>query len=282
MHRSARAARRPEANRRRRDCTGRTTAPDAAEGRDGAKLRPGKRENRSIGRQLRRFRRVAFQQRAGRDATGNVKVSSARSASRSSDSRSESATLSPMSKIYTRTGDDGETALYGGGRVRKDDLRVAAFGTVDELNAVLGLVRAELRRIQPPPANLDQFVERAQHQLFNLGAELATLEPVSKGTNLIQDSDVTALEAAIDGWEAQLEPLREFILPGGSAAAAQFHLARAVCRRAERLLVTLSAEAALRGEPIRYLNRLSDALFVAARSANRAAGVADVKWRPRP
>jgi cob(I)alamin adenosyltransferase len=187
-----------------------------------------------------------------------------------------------MSKIYTRTGDDGETALYGGGRVRKDDPRMAAIGTVDELNAMLGLVRVELGRVQPSPAGLDQFVERAQHQLFNLGAELATLEPVSKGTNLIQDSDLTALEEAIDRWEAQLEPLREFILPGGSAAAAQLHLARSVCRRAERLLVTLAAEAVIRGELIRYLNRLSDALFVAARSANRVAEVADVKWQPRP
>jgi cob(I)alamin adenosyltransferase len=187
-----------------------------------------------------------------------------------------------MSKIYTRTGDEGETALYGGGHVRKDDPRMAAIGTVDELNASLGVVRVELHRMQPGPEGLDRFVERSQHQLFNLGAELATLEPVSMATNLIQEADIVGIEKAIDGWEAQLEPLREFILPGGSAAAAQLHLARSVCRRAERLLVTLSADATLRGELIRYLNRLGDALFVAARIANRAADVADVKWQSRP
>jgi cob(I)alamin adenosyltransferase len=185
-----------------------------------------------------------------------------------------------MSKIYTRTGDDGETGLFGGGRVRKDDLRIATIGTVDELNAVLSVVRVELARMKPVPTDLDQFVERAQHQLFNLGAELAIPEPQPKGTNQIKEVDVAGLEATIDRWEAGLEPLREFILPGGSAAAAQLHLARAVCRRAERLLVELSASAAIRGALIRYMNRLSDALFVAARSANRAAGVADVKWRP--
>jgi cob(I)alamin adenosyltransferase len=185
-----------------------------------------------------------------------------------------------MSKIYTRTGDDGQTGLFGGSRVRKSDLRIAAIGAVDELNATLSVVRVELARIEPAPTDLDQFVERAQHHLFNLGAELAMPEPQSKGTNRIEEADVASLEAAIDRWEASLQPLREFILPGGTAAAAQLHLARAVCRRAERLLVELSAGAPVRGELIHYLNRLSDALFVAARSANRLAGVPDVKWRP--
>lgn len=185
-----------------------------------------------------------------------------------------------MFKIYTRTGDSGETGLFGGGRVRKDDLRIATIGTVDELNAVLSVARVELGRMDPPPTDLDQFVERAQHQLFNLGAELATPRPQPKGANQIEEADVAGLETAIDRWEAKLEPLRVFILPGGSAAAAQLHLARAVCRRAERLLVELSATAPIRSELIHYLNRLSDALFVAARSANRSADVEDVKWRP--
>jgi cob(I)alamin adenosyltransferase len=176
-----------------------------------------------------------------------------------------------MPKIYTRTGDDGETGLFGGPRVRKDNPRLEAIGTLDELNAAMGVVRVELSRLQPADDDLNQFCQRVQHQLFNLGAELATPQPQPPGANLIliQDADVLALEQAIDRWEADLEPLREFILPGGSAAAAQLHLARSVCRRAERLLVALSADAAVRGELIRYLNRLSDALFVAARSAHR-------------
>jgi cob(I)alamin adenosyltransferase len=185
-----------------------------------------------------------------------------------------------MSKIYTRTGDDGETGLFGGGRVRKDDVRIAAIGTVDELNAVLSVVRVELGWMAPPPTDIDRFVERAQHQLFNLGAELATPQPQPGGENQIKTADVADLETVIDRWETNLEPLRQFIVPGGSAAAAQLHLARAVCRRAERMLVELSATAPIRGELIRYLNRLSDALFVAARSANRSSGVEDVRWRP--
>jgi cob(I)alamin adenosyltransferase len=185
-----------------------------------------------------------------------------------------------MSKIYTRTGDDGETGLFGGSRVRKDDLRIETIGTVDELNAVLSVARVELGRMDLLPTGIDDFVERAQHQLFNLGAELATPQPQPGGANQIQTADVAGLEAAIDRWETMLEPLREFTLPGGSAAAAQLHVARAVCRRAERLLVELSATAPIRSELIHYLNRLSDALFVAARSANRSAGVGDVKWRP--
>jgi cob(I)alamin adenosyltransferase len=185
-----------------------------------------------------------------------------------------------MSKIYTRTGDEGETGLIGGARVSKSDPRIAAIGAVDELNAALGVVRVELGRMEPMPAGIDRFVERAQHHLFNLGAELAMPGPGEKSATLIQDAETADLEAAMDGWEADLEPLREFILPGGSPAAAQLHLARCVCRRAERSLVELSAGAAVRPELLRYVNRLSDALFVAARSANRAAGISDVVWRP--
>jgi len=187
-----------------------------------------------------------------------------------------------MSRIYTRTGDSGETGLFGGGRVRKDSPRVEAYGTVDELNAVLGVARQSLAS-ESMWAEIDQFVVRVQHQLFNLGAELATPQPAAHGTNLVADAEIAWLEQAIDNWEKQLAPLRTFILPGGSLAAAHLHWARTVCRRAERLVVQLAdgelaAGESIRGEVIRYLNRLSDALFVAARAANATAGVADVNW----
>jgi cob(I)alamin adenosyltransferase len=185
-----------------------------------------------------------------------------------------------MAKIYTRTGDGGETALFAGGRIRKDNPRLAAIGTIDELNASIGCARVELGRMETAAAELNNFCERVQHQIFNLGAELAMPQLSPASVNLIQDADVAQLEAAIDRWEAVLEPLREFILPGGSPAAAQLHLARCLCRRAERLLVGLAADATpVRGEVLRYINRLSDALFVAARAANHSAGISDVKWR---
>ena len=184
-----------------------------------------------------------------------------------------------MAKIYTRSGDAGETGLYGGPRVRKDDLRIEAIGDVDELNAVLGVVRAELARSDKATEEIDQIFGRLQHQLFDLGAELATPDPAAKGTDLLTDAQVAGLESVIDVYEAQLEPLRAFILPGGTPAAAQLHFARCVCRRAERRLVALAAEAPVRGEALRYLNRLSDLLFVLARSANRSAGVSDVLWQ---
>lgn len=183
-----------------------------------------------------------------------------------------------MSRIYTRTGDTGETGLFGGGRVRKHDLRVAAYGTVDELNAVLGVARtalAEERGLQ----ELDHFTARVQHQLFNLGAELATPEPAAHGTNLVSDADVAWLEQSIDGWEQSLAPLKTFVLPGGSAAAAYFHWARTVCRRAERIVVELAEQERIRGEVLRYVNRLSDALFVSARAANQLLSVPDVPWK---
>ena len=184
-----------------------------------------------------------------------------------------------MSKIYTRTGDDGDTSLFGGGRVRKDDVRVEAFGTIDELSAALGVARGWLTMVDSTSADLDKFIESVQHQLFNLGAELATTGERGGGTELIGDADVARLEQAMDGWEAGLEPLREFILPGGTRAAAELHFARCVCRRAERLIVRLSADEPIRGEVLRYVNRLSDTLFVLARHVNRLAGVPDVTWR---
>jgi len=186
-----------------------------------------------------------------------------------------------MARIYTRTGDTGETGLFGGGRVRKDDVRVAAYGTVDELNAVLGVARGALAGHDALPAEIDHFLDCVQHQLFNLGAELATPQPAQLGANLVSDADVAWLEQLIDRLEQKLEPLKTFILPGGSPAAAHLHWARTVSRRAERLVVTFAAVEPVRGEVLRYLNRLSDALFVAARAANQIANVPDVAWKQR-
>ena len=137
-------------------------------------------------------------------------------------------------KIYTKTGDSGETGLFAGPRVSKDDVRIEAFGTVDELNAALGLGRAA-----GLPAPLDQIVDQVQHELFALGAALATPDPVQAGTDLIGESNVERLEHLIDEHEAELAPLRQFILPGGHASAANLHVARSICRRAERRVVTL-------------------------------------------
>jgi cob(I)alamin adenosyltransferase len=185
-----------------------------------------------------------------------------------------------MPRIYTRTGDTGDTALFGSGRVRKDDLRVEAFGTIDELNAALGLARAELARGGAAPVDLDRLLASLQNRLFDLGAELASRtvpDPASRA-HLVSDEHVADLEAAIDRHEALLEPLRAFVLPGGAPAAAALHVARCVCRRAERRIVHLAAEQPVRGEVLRYVNRLSDLLFVLARAVNRANRVPDVTW----
>lgn len=177
-------------------------------------------------------------------------------------------------KIYTKTGDQGETGLFGGPRVRKDHLRIEAYGAVDELNAVLGVVRSEA-----PPAEIDGLLAIIQNSLFDLGAELATPDPVRMGVPIVGAPQIEALERAIDQYEAKLAPLKNFILPGGSRAAAQLHVARTVCRRAERRLISLSAAEAISAQLIIYLNRLSDLLFVLAREANRAGGQGDVPWR---
>jgi cob(I)alamin adenosyltransferase len=187
-----------------------------------------------------------------------------------------------MAKIYTRAGDDGETALYGGGRVRKDDRRIEAIGTVDELNSALGVVRLELARSGVGPVGFDDLLALLQNQLFDLGAELATRRPEDRGTNLIRNDHVLSLEAEIDRYDAALEPLTAFILPGGSAAAAQLHVARGTCRRAERRLVELASSESIRPELLHYLNRLSDLLFVLARAANRANRLPDVLWQKEP
>jgi cob(I)alamin adenosyltransferase len=179
-------------------------------------------------------------------------------------------------KIYTKTGDDGETGLFGGPRVSKDAARIEAYGTVDELNSVLGMVRAQLA-----PGEIHQLVARIQHELFALGAQLATPDPAAHRTALVGEPQIRALEHAIDHYEAGLEPLKQFVLPGGAPPAAGLHLARAVCRRAERRVVTLARESTARvaRETIVYLNRLSDLLFVLAREVNRQAGCPDEPWQ---
>jgi cob(I)alamin adenosyltransferase len=176
-------------------------------------------------------------------------------------------------KIYTRTGDAGLTGLYGGGRVPKNDERIAAYGTVDELNASLGACRAT-----GLPTDVDDLLGRLQHEMFALGAELASPAGAAPGSILLDDADIAYAEAAIDKYEAELQPLKTFVLPGGSAASAALHVARAVCRRGERDLVTLSQSAEIRSELIAYLNRISDLLFVLARYANHTSGIPDVLW----
>ncbi|HVH31460.1 MAG TPA: cob(I)yrinic acid a,c-diamide adenosyltransferase [bacterium] len=179
-------------------------------------------------------------------------------------------------RIYTRTGDGGETGLIGGHRVLKDHPRVEAYGAVDELNAHLGVVRAQMEEMQ-----IDALLSRIQHRLFDLGAELATPAGAATSASAVDDTDVADLERAIDMHQATLTPLREFILPGGAQVAATLHVARTVCRRAERRLVALARNEPVRGELLRYLNRLSDLLFVLARIVNQSAGRADVTWQPK-
>ncbi len=182
-------------------------------------------------------------------------------------------------RIYTRTGDQGDTGLFGGGRVPKDHPRVEAYGDVDELNAVLGLARS----IEMMP-RIDEVLAPIQRDLFSLGALLATPQPDKVKQQLekarIDEERIAQLERAIDDGEAELEPLEAFILPGGTPKSAALHVARTVCRRAERRVIALAHDAAITVPPIVivYLNRLSDLLFVLARVANRRAGAAEVTW----
>ena len=179
-------------------------------------------------------------------------------------------------KIYTRQGDTGETSLFGGRKVRKCDPRLEAYGTLDELNAFLGVARAATL-----PAPLDAAVERLQHELFCLGSELAA--PDAAGLPLLGEEVVARIEREIDEFESGLAPLKTFILPGGTPQAAALHAARCVCRRAERGVVALAAEAPVRPLTVQYLNRISDYLFVLARAANAADGTPDVPWaKPTP
>jgi len=182
-------------------------------------------------------------------------------------------------KIYTRTGDSGDTGLFGGGRVEKDALRVEAYGAVDELNATLGLAAAA-----GLPGDLAPLAARLQIELFELGADLATPADTSARSEQvvrIDENHVANLEQDIDRCEAELEPLTSFILPGGAQAGAALHLARTVCRRAERRAVTLAREEPISATVVPYLNRLSDLLFVMARLTNARAGQPEQKWLPK-
>lgn len=180
-------------------------------------------------------------------------------------------------KIYTRTGDAGETGLFGGGRVGKDAARVDAYGEVDELNATIGFARA----VAAEPG-MDRELERIQRDLFAIGSLLATpdLEKMQKqlAKAELHDERVAELERLMDLADAELEPLRAFILPGGTAKAAALHVSRTVCRRAERRVVSLAREVDLPAIVVTYLNRLSDLLFTFARLANHRAGEGDVQW----
>lgn len=179
-------------------------------------------------------------------------------------------------RIYTRTGDDGSTGLFGGGRVRKSDARVAAYGEVDELNAVLGLA------VAGGAGELTEALLGLQRELFVLGADLAT--PKGQETPYLPrltPEHVAALERRIDTCDGRLPELKSFVLSGGCPLAARLHHARTVCRRAERATVALAAQADIGPVPVQYLNRLADLLFVLAREANRTAGVPETEWAPR-
>jgi cob(I)alamin adenosyltransferase len=175
-----------------------------------------------------------------------------------------------LTKIYTRTGDDGTTGLGDGTRVPKDHARVEAFGTVDELNSVIGLLLCE-----PVGGDLSAALTLIQHTLFDLGGELCI-----PGRRVLDEAQVTDLENILDRLNAGLAPLKEFILPGGTRAAALCHLARTVCRRAERRVYTLSGSEPVSPVALKYLNRLSDLLFVLARAVNQASDMPDVLWQP--
>ncbi len=180
-------------------------------------------------------------------------------------------------KIYTRTGDSGHTALLGGKRVLKSDIRIEAYGDVDELNSTLGLAIA-----LDPDEFIRDLLEGIQADLFSIGANLATPDPVKMRKALekaeINDEAILKLEKAIDETEEQAEPLKGFILPGGSPKAAQFHVARTICRRAERNVVRLANQEDVPEIILRYLNRLSDLLFSLARITNKNAGIEDITW----
>jgi cob(I)alamin adenosyltransferase len=184
-----------------------------------------------------------------------------------------------MTRIYTKTGDQGETGLFGGGRVGKDDPRVEAYGEVDELNASVGFARSAANA----PEDLDPMLAQIQDQLFTVGAKLATPRE-AKASSILPPIDPTwaaGMEEAMDRFELELPPLTNFVLQGGTQAASALHLARTVCRRAERKVVTLHRQGLVDADVVVYLNRLSDLLFTMARVANLRAGVNDVLWVPK-
>ncbi|MCM0606009.1 MAG: cob(I)yrinic acid a,c-diamide adenosyltransferase [Xanthomonadaceae bacterium] len=177
-------------------------------------------------------------------------------------------------KIYTKGGDKGETGLFGGARVPKNDLRIEAYGTLDELNAVLGVLLSD----SVLDAKVRARLLRTQGELFQIGAELATPPNKKVSTKLIASDEISKLENEIDEMEKTLSPLKTFILPGGAKLSAKAHFARTVCRRAERAIVTLREREEVRDEVITYTNRLSDYLFVTARFLNAVSGESDVPW----
>jgi cob(I)alamin adenosyltransferase len=185
-----------------------------------------------------------------------------------------------LNRIYTRTGDAGQTHLVGGQRVEKDNLRIDCYGTVDELNAFIGAARVTAESL-PAVASLAVILKRVQHELFNLGSILATLaEDVHPKQPRVTGAEIDRLELEIDEANTVLVALRSFVLPGGCRLDADLHICRTVCRRAERLLVRLAREESVPEEAVRYLNRLSDALFVWSRWANHALGSAETLWAP--
>jgi len=189
-----------------------------------------------------------------------------------------------LNRIYTKTGDTGETKLAGGQKVPKDDLRIECYGTVDELNSFIGLARTSLESFTPaavPLARLAEILKRVQHELFNLGSILATVpKDVHPQQPRVTAIEVEQLEKEIDEANEHLEPLRSFVLPGGSRVNAELHVCRTVCRRAERLLVALAHDTAVPAEAMQYLNRLSDAFFVWARLVNHVMHTSETLWQP--
>lgn len=201
--------------------------------------------------------------------------------------------MAKLTRIYTRTGDDGTTGLVGGQRIKKNALRIAAYGTIDELSSAIGLARSALATVPEAQSagrlsaldtvrELDGWLAWTQDVLFNLGSDLATL-PQDRwdGMPLVAGDDARALERAIDRAQSELEPLNTFINPGGSQAGAFLHLARTIARRAERLLVDLREQEPISDDVMRYVNRLSDALFVWARWINGALGIPEHRWNPK-
>jgi cob(I)alamin adenosyltransferase len=181
-------------------------------------------------------------------------------------------------KIYTKKGDQGETGLFGGSRVQKTHPRIEAYGTLDELNSSLGVVRALLAQTEGAPLLFDGPLHHIQNALFQLGAEMATPPGATLSLKKVDAEDISKLEALIDVWDAELMPLKNFILPGGTLLAAHLQFARTVCRRSERRAVELAASESVRLEVLQYLNRLSDLLFVMGRKANELSGVTEHPW----
>ena len=182
-------------------------------------------------------------------------------------------------KIYTRTGDSGTTGLFGGDRVNKDHLRIEAYGTIDETNSYLGLARSHSNN-HPEHQYLDQLLHKIQSELFILGADLATPHPTRVEVPRIEEPHVIAIEQEIDKLQDALPALKHFILPGGTVLASTLHIARTLCRRAERRTVSLQQEETVNNLAITYMNRLSDLLFVLARWVNIQMGISEERWKP--